>query len=436
MADNINNAAAPTIAGTMSQVTPEDISRIQGINAGKLSQQELIPVLALMGAFNKDINDAQNRLDPESLRGRTLAAQAQAADAEKQYQAAATAPNPEVAGPTQTVARALSGVASVLTQNKSYIENARTEIQAQEKALLESRVQNLTRLRDLQQTKAEAAQKTGQFELEEVSRLKKDKFDKALELLMQQLNNKEAFRRAGLNAGEDPRKYLNTVIDNWNQNKDANSFRLIRDARDRAKLMRVGYANDDNTLIQILAKIVDEKTGVRENEARAIQNAAGWAQSWLNMPNVMSGRGLLTTKAREAIMRQIDSIFTEYFDKYEYAYNNARKVESMFGLKDSVIDDYGKGYREELQRFRNSPAGRAQAADREAASGGGSSGETQGAASTRPPFPIKAENIGKKDPNTGHTLVYNIANKNYYFLSDEELKQINKSGYMLTPPKK
>lgn len=431
----INNLTAPTLTGTMQQATPEDLTRITQIANGRLSQQEMIPILAMMGAFNQDISAAQDPNDPNSLRARTLAAQAALKEAASQYDAAATAPRPEVSGASQTVSRALSGVASVLTGNKSFIENARSDIQNQEKALMDSRIQNLTRLRDIQQAKAEAAEKSGQFEVEEVSRLKKDKFDKAIALLQDQLNNKEAMRRASMTANkpDDLRGYMAKVVDDWRQNRDANAFREIRDARDRALVLKPGNSQDDNTLIQVFAKMIDEKTGVRQNEAAAIADAAGWIQKQLNMPNALSGRGTLVPEARASIMRQVNDIFMGYLPKYEIALADARKVEAMYGITNSVITDYAQDYRNKKAAQDATPAG--QAAGR--LTGGQSTppaqtGTQPAPQSTKPSLRVSRENLGKKNEK-GETLVYSKITHNYYFLTDEELKRINPKSYEMKP---
>lgn len=447
MATPVNKASVADLAGSMTQMDPEDYKRITGIANGKLTDQELYPVLALMGAFNQDISAATDPNLPGSLSSRTAAARAASDRAEQIYQNIAAAPPPEMSGSTKSIGLALGNIASVLGGNKDYAAAAQNDIQAQEKALMDARVQNLTRLRDLQQSKADAAQKTGQFELEEVSRLKRDKFDKALELLMQQMNNKDAYRRAALGADKsaDTLKYINTVVDNWNQNKDANSFKLILDARNRAKVMKQGDPNDENSLVQILAKLIDEKTGVRQAEAKSIEEARGQVERWMNMPNMFATGRKLTPQAYNAIMNQVESITKEYFtDRYEPAYRNAQQVAGMYGVSPVVVYDYGQSYRSEREAYDKSPRGMADARAAAATGLGGSTATSQsnqsgaGAGSTPKPVghtvKVRRENLGTKE--NGETLVYNKADNNYYWLTDAEMKQINTSGYMIAPPKK
>jgi len=123
----------------------------------------------------------------EEFAARTQQAAQEAAQAAGQYQQAAQAPPPDLSPLAAFVPSLLSNFASVIGGTPSYRENRQADLQQQRRGLLESRAQNLQRLRDLSLQKAEAAEKIGDMEMAQKERLRAETQAKTWDLLMQQL---------------------------------------------------------------------------------------------------------------------------------------------------------------------------------------------------------------------------------------------------------
>lgn len=135
-----------------------------------------------------------NTLGPEGVKTLLMAQQdqqqqqladqaAQAARAQQaaasNYQAAAQAPLPSV-GPAAFIPTLLSGVASVLSGNRDYEQQNAQHLENQQNDLMEARRSNLMALRDIQEQKAQAAEKLGDQATAEKARLTSERLNKTL----------------------------------------------------------------------------------------------------------------------------------------------------------------------------------------------------------------------------------------------------------------
>jgi hypothetical protein len=107
----------------------------------------------------------------------------QATQAQQAYNQMAAAPPPQVSGARAGLNELLGSVASILSGNQAYRETASQRLQKEQQALMESRVQNLTSLKNLYDQRAEAAKSLGNSIAEEENRIKRDRLDKSLETI-------------------------------------------------------------------------------------------------------------------------------------------------------------------------------------------------------------------------------------------------------------
>jgi hypothetical protein len=123
----------------------------------------------------------------QSLANNTQTAQQGAADAAQQYQQAAAAPLP---GPDfgQFLSTLGGNVASILSGNPSYQQNARQDVQQSKAQTFKARAENLQGLQQVAQQKAEQAQRAGDLEAEQKSRKEYETLAKQLEVV--QANHK------------------------------------------------------------------------------------------------------------------------------------------------------------------------------------------------------------------------------------------------------
>ena len=171
MADTINTAQAPTLAGTMPELQAALAQAAAGLPP-EVIQQGLGAAAAFNPMLAQQAARRQNELKPSM---------AQAEAAAKAYEAQAAAPPPEISGARAGLNELLGSVASIISGNQTYRESAATRLQKEQQALLDSRSQNLTRLKDLYDKRAEAAKSLGNDIAEEENRIKKDRIEKALE---------------------------------------------------------------------------------------------------------------------------------------------------------------------------------------------------------------------------------------------------------------
>lgn len=324
MAEPINTAAVPTLQNTLP---PELDASIHQAAAG-LPPEAVQQALGVYGAFTPTLGEQEALRAGMTAPGgaTTLAQQAQAA-----YQQAAAAPPPQVSGARQGLNELLGSVASILSGNQAYRETASQRLQKEQQALLDSRVQNLTSLKNLYEQRAEAAKTMGNAILEEENRIKKERLDKSLETINKARAHQYAMEEAAGKQRADEvatkrmqNSAVNTLIDNYRQDADVKSYRVIaralRNARNQAG------ANDttgDIALINAFAKANDERTGVRTEEFRVYEKAAGWISDKLNLPQRLTGKGLLPQWVRNRIIQEMTNFEREARVDYDKAYNVA-----------------------------------------------------------------------------------------------------------------
>ncbi len=112
------------------------------------------------------------------------AAKQQAAQAQQAYGSAAAQPPPQLDPASQFIPSLLGNVASVLSGNQNYAQNAQDEIKTKKSDLLKARADNLQALRDVYSQKAEEAQKLGDLDATEKYRVKLETLSKTHEQLL------------------------------------------------------------------------------------------------------------------------------------------------------------------------------------------------------------------------------------------------------------
>lgn len=133
------------------------------------------------------------------------AANQQAAGAQQAYVGAAAQPPPQLDLAALLVPGLLNNVASVISGNPSYAENAQSDLKTRKSDLLKVREQNLQALRDTYLQKADQAQKLGDLDATEKYRAKLETLSKTHEGLLQQLRLDESARQNQLDRASNER---------------------------------------------------------------------------------------------------------------------------------------------------------------------------------------------------------------------------------------
>jgi hypothetical protein len=93
----------------------------------------------------------------------------------------------------------------------------------------------------------------------------------------------------------------------------------------------------DIALINSFAKANDERTGVRTEEFRIYETAAGWIADKLNLPKELMGKGKLPEEVRTRIIREMENLVAVQRVNYETAYRAAFAQGRAYGLPDNTI---------------------------------------------------------------------------------------------------
>lgn len=173
MADALNQAQTPTLQGTMPTLEQALQQAAQGLPPDALQQ-----ALGMGKAYDPLLAEQAARRTSE-LKPAEQAATA----AEQAYQRQAAAPAPEVSGARAGLNELLGSVASILSGNQTYRESAATRLQKEQQALRDSRIENLTNLKEIYTKRAEAAKSLGNSIAEEENRIKKDRLEKQINTL-------------------------------------------------------------------------------------------------------------------------------------------------------------------------------------------------------------------------------------------------------------
>lgn len=273
--------------------------------AGLLSQQE-----------------AQRAQQEAELAQRTQQATQASQAATQAYQGAAAAPVPEPSALEQFIPTLLGNTASVLTQDPSFRQHGQEEVRTQRKNLLQTRMDNLTALRDNYSKAAEASERAGDLETSLKHRTRMEMLDKT----RQQLNTDRA-RDDAISEGEKDRQNrlsieglrrkdegakearqdkkshdqnLNTLVDNMRQDPDIKLFGEVRDGFERVKIGagRKG-AIGDLSLLYGYIKILDPGSVVREGEYANAANTAGIPENIRRLYNKAIDGSKLTQGQRD-----------------------------------------------------------------------------------------------------------------------------------------
>lgn len=173
MAEALNQAQTPTLQGTMPTLEEALQQAAQGLPPEALQQ-----ALGMGKAYDPLLAEQAARRTTE-LKPAEDAAKA----AEEAYQRQSAAPAPDVSGARAGLNELLGSVASILSGNQVYRETASQRLQKEQQALRDSRIENLTNLKEIYTKRAEAAKSLGNAIVEEENRLKKDRVDKQIDAL-------------------------------------------------------------------------------------------------------------------------------------------------------------------------------------------------------------------------------------------------------------
>ncbi len=153
----------------------------------------------------------RSRAAKEAAAGRQAAVQ-QATQAGQAYQSAAAAPPPELSPQDQFIPTLLGNLASVIGQDPSYKQNAQGQLREQRKNLMQTRLDNLTALRDNFSKAAAAADEAGDLETSLKHRSKMETLSKTMEVLLanqghqQGLEKEERKRKADIDLERERQK--------------------------------------------------------------------------------------------------------------------------------------------------------------------------------------------------------------------------------------
>lgn len=341
MAEALNQAQTTTLAGTMPTLEQALQQAAQGLPPEALQQalgmgKAYDPMLAEQAARR------QNELRPSM---------AQAEAAAKAYETQAAAPPPGISGARAGLNELLGSVASILSGNQTYRESAATRLQKEQQALLDSRSQNLTRLKDLYDKRAEAAKSLGNDIAEEENRIKKDRIEKALEPINKarehQYQMEEAAAREGsLKKERQASQLVNQATIRWS--KPSQDMETITDYRNQ--IMQTSEDSvGDLLMLRFLARISDPRTGVREQEFETFKRAEGELKRVFNAPRSWFGQGMLTPEGRRALRAEAEKMFRQKLSSFDARREQVRAMYIRQGMDpldaDTAIYDVVGPYR-------------------------------------------------------------------------------------------
>lgn len=348
MPEPIDPASVPTLQNTLP---PGLDASIQQAAAG-LPADAVKQALGVYGAFSPTLAEQQALRAGMTAPGgaTTLEQQAQAA-----YQQAAAAPAPQVSGARQGLNELLGSVASILSGNQVYRENAATRLQREQQALMDSRKENLSNLKDIYEQRASAAKSIGNTIAEEENRLKKDRIDKTLEALQKSRDAMEEMRQIGAKQRADKterqaQQLVNQAQIRWQ--KESGTMQDILDYRNQ--IMQT--SNDsvgDLFMLRYLARISDPRTGVREQEFETFKRAEGELKRVFNAPRSWFGQGMLSDEGRRAVRAEAEKIFRQRLATFDNKLRNKRSMYIHLGMDPAdaevAIDDVLGPYRSGLE---------------------------------------------------------------------------------------
>src|SRR5882757_643550 len=120
-----------------------------------------------------------------ALHQRTQEAAEGAARASQQLGQAAAQPAPGLSPIEESMPQLFGDIASILSGNQNYHQEAQQGIQEQKNALMEQRKSVLQNLHDVWQQKADMAQQAGNIEAELNARTKQDQINKAYQQILE-----------------------------------------------------------------------------------------------------------------------------------------------------------------------------------------------------------------------------------------------------------
>jgi len=344
MAEALNQAQTPTLQGTIPTLEQALQQAAQGLPPEALQQ-----ALGMGKAYDPLLAEQAARRTAE-LKPAEEAAKA----AEQAYQRQSAAPAPEVSGARAGLNEILGSVASILSGNQTYRESAATRLQKEQQALLDSRSQNLTRLKDLYDKRAEAAKSLGNDIAEEENRIKKDRIEKALEPINkarehQYQMQESAAREGSLKRDRQASQLVNQATIRWS--KPSQDMETITDYRNQ--IMQTSEDSvGDLLMLRFLARISDPRTGVREQEFETFKRAEGELKRVFNAPRSWFGQGMLTPEGRRALRAEAEKMFRQKLSSFDARREQVRAMYIRQGMDpldaDTAIYDVVGPYRDGL----------------------------------------------------------------------------------------
>jgi hypothetical protein len=136
---------------------------------------------------------------------------------------------------------------------------------------------------------------------------------------------------------------LNTVIDNFRQDKDVQNFGVVRDNARRIKgALNQGTGYGDLAAIFAFMRVLDPISVVRETEFANAEAASGWLQRTLNLPEKAVQGNRLTPLARKKINAMTESLYRTQKQTYDRKVEQYRRISKKVGVDPAlVIPDYG-----------------------------------------------------------------------------------------------
>ena len=279
MAEPLNTAQAGTLQNTM----PTLEQSLQQAAMG-LSPQALQQAAGTYGSFAPMLAEQQVRRTNE-----LAPLEQQATQAQQAYNQMAAAPPPQVSGARAGLNELLGSVASILSGNQAYRETASQRLQKEQQALLDSRAQNLTSLKNLYDQRAEAAKAMGNSIAEEENRIKRDRLDKTLDTInkarAQQYEMEQIDKRARADAAK------------------ANAAKEVVTPQEMGQAVRTAVLADGKTITYVdmrMARDKDERAALR-----AIAQQAG-AQIWDQQTAETVAKTQKSTSDIDGILDNID----------------------------------------------------------------------------------------------------------------------------------
>lgn len=322
-----------------------------------------------------DPNTLSQALEEEILNGlaqRTTQATSAAQQAGQQYQQAAGAPPAQLAPEDIFLPTLLGNIASVIGQNPDFREQAQENIKASRAELLKSRADNLQAMRDVFSQKADLAQRAGDLETQEKSRLKMEQLSKIHDQVLEQQKQagrleleeergKNDLAVAGVRRQETQaqavkeqqanQRIKNSAIQSLTsavrQDPDIKNFVTVRDQFQMGLSGSQGKSNlGDILLMRAIARVSDPLSSVREEEFRTFKGAQGaLAQHGVNLTRAMWGKGMLSDFGRTQMLQQLRQIYANKKVQYNRAYSQyrfsgeAQGVEPQLYLRDYTVPE-------------------------------------------------------------------------------------------------